>query len=133
VFAICVTASALAIAGCQQSTSAGSANTERPTVNVPEKSASMAAAAPPEKGSVPEHRTMPNLVGTGLQQAQDRLQALTGNPVFVTSSHDATGQNRHQVVDSNWKVCSQNIAPGTPFTAGDRIDFGAVKLSESCP
>jgi hypothetical protein len=137
VFVSCVAGAALAIAGCQQSTSAGSANTETPTTvaaaKVPEKTTATPAAAPPAKAAAPDHWTMPNLVGAGLQQAQDRIQALTGDAVFFTSSHDATGQNRHQVVDSNWKVCSQNIAPGTQITAGDKIDFGAVKLSESCP
>ncbi len=76
---------------------------------------------------------MPNLVGSNLQQAQDQIQALTGNAIFITTSHDATGKNRNQVLDSNWKVCSQNIAAGTPITTGTKIDFGAVKLAESCP
>lgn len=133
IFAVCVAGVAVAIAGCQQSTPAGSSNTETPATvaaaNVPEK----ITAAPSAKTAAPDHWTMPDLVGAGLQQAQDRIQALTGDAVFFTSSHDATGQNRHQVLDSNWKVCSQNIAPGTRITAGDRIDFGAVKLSESCP
>jgi hypothetical protein len=76
---------------------------------------------------------MPNLVGSNLQRAQDQLQALTGDAVVFTSSHDATGQNRNQILDSNWKVCSQNVKPGAPVSPGVRIDFGAVKLAESCP
>jgi hypothetical protein len=76
---------------------------------------------------------MPNLVGSNLQRAQDQIQTLTGNPVFITTSHDATGQHRNQVLDSNWKVCSQNIAAGAPFTGSTKIDFGAAKLSETCP
>jgi hypothetical protein len=75
---------------------------------------------------------MPNLVGSNLQAAQDKIQALTGNPIFITFSHDASGQGRRQVLDSNWKVCAQNVVPGEPFTATTRIDFGAVKLAENC-
>ena len=75
---------------------------------------------------------MPNLVGSNLQAAQDRIQAITGNPVFITFSHDATGQGRHQVLDSDWKVCSQNVVPGASIDSGTRIDFGAVKLTEIC-
>jgi hypothetical protein len=76
---------------------------------------------------------MPNLVGSNLQAAQDRIQAVSGNPLFITLSHDATGHGRNQVLDSNWKVCSQNVAPGAPFTDSTKIDFGAVKLAEKCP
>ena len=38
----------------------------------------------------------------------------------------------YQVVDRNWKVCSQSVAPGTTITKGARIDFGTVKLDETC-
>lgn len=75
---------------------------------------------------------MPNLVGTGLQAAQDAMQRLTGNPIFITKSHDASGAGRMQVSDRNWKVCSQTPAAGTEFTADTSIDFGAVKLEERC-
>ncbi|WP_436501094.1 PASTA domain-containing protein [Actinokineospora sp. HUAS TT18] len=77
--------------------------------------------------------TMPDLVGAVLQDAQDKIQALTDKKLLFTDSHDATGQKREQVVDSNWKVCSQNVAPGTAITADTKIDFGAVKLTEQCP
>jgi hypothetical protein len=76
---------------------------------------------------------MPDLVGRGLQEAQDAMQKLTGNPLFITRSHDATGKKRNQVVDSNWQVCSQNIAPGGQVTGRSTVDFGAVKKGESCP
>lgn len=90
-----------------------------------------AVAAPPV--AAPSQWVMPNLVGSNLQAAQDQIQAVTGNPIFITLSHDATGRGRNQVLDSNWKVCSQNVAPGAPFTEGTKIDFGAVKLAEKCP
>jgi hypothetical protein len=37
-----------------------------------------------------------------------------------------------QIADRNWKVCTQNIPPGATITADSRIDFGAVKVEESC-
>lgn len=76
---------------------------------------------------------MPSLVGQSLQAAQDAVQALTGHAVFFTSSTDATGQGRAQVLDANWKVCSQNIRPGETITAAATIEFAAVKLDEQCP
>lgn len=76
---------------------------------------------------------MPNVVGGSLQVAQDQMQKLTGDPVFLTSSHDATGQGRSQVDDSNWVVCTQNVAPGQAFTIKSVIDFGVVKATEKCP
>jgi hypothetical protein len=76
--------------------------------------------------------TMPNLVGAGLQDAQDAIQELTGYGIAITTSHDATGANRMQIADRNWKVCTQNIPPGATITSDTRIDFGAVKLEERC-
>ncbi|MFD7230280.1 hypothetical protein [Streptomyces sp. NPDC059881] len=68
-------------------------------------------------------------VGQQLQAAQDAAQA---EGFLVLTSHDATGANRMQVWDRNWKVCSQSPGPGTLDTA-TTIDFGAVKLEEACP
>lgn len=76
---------------------------------------------------------MPNLVGTNLQQAQDKIQALTNDAIYRTTSHDATGKHRSQVIDSNWKVCTQSVAPGATIAKGTKIDFGTVKLAENCP
>ncbi len=76
--------------------------------------------------------TMPDLVGSQLQSAQDQIQSLTNFGIALTTSHDATGAGRHQVWDRNWKICSQNIPPGATIDSGTRIDFGAVKIEESC-
>jgi hypothetical protein len=75
---------------------------------------------------------MPNLVGSVLQDAQDSIQQLTNYGIAITTSHDATGAGRMQVADRNWKVCSQNVPAGEPITSSSRIDFGVVKLDESC-
>lgn len=73
---------------------------------------------------------MPNVVCMNLQDAQDRIQAET--PVFYSSSFDATGQDRSQIVDSNWIVVSQTPEPGTPIGEGD-ANLGAVKYGEPNP
>jgi beta-lactam-binding protein with PASTA domain len=100
------------------------------------------ATAPPapterEQGSAPatpagDQWTMPDLVGATLQDAQDQIQALTGGAVYFTESHDLSGEDRNQVMDANWKVCTQNVAAGAPLTTGSRIDFGVVKTEEAC-
>ncbi len=76
---------------------------------------------------------MPNLVGATLQDAQDEIQSLTDGALLLTSSHDLSGEDRNQVLDANWEVCTQNVAPGTAFTSSSTIDFGVVKTGEACP
>jgi glyoxylate carboligase len=76
---------------------------------------------------------MPNAVGMVLQDAQDLMQKLTANPVYITKSHDVRF-TRLQILDKDWKVCSQNVKKGTKFNpASTTIDFGVVKLAENCP
>jgi PASTA domain len=82
--------------------------------------------------AAPRSWTMPNLVGANLQDAQDAIQKLTSYGIAITTSHDATGARRQQVLDRNWKVCDQNVPPGAAISTGTRIDFGAAKLTESC-
>ncbi|MEU0990791.1 hypothetical protein [Streptomyces sp. NPDC005953] len=85
-------------------------------------------AAPTAAANV-ETRTLPNFVGQQLQAAQDAAQAAG---FYLLTSHDATGAGRMQLLDRNWKVCSQSPAPGSvdPF---ETVDFGTVKIEESCP
>ena len=80
----------------------------------------------------PRRWTMPNLVGKNLQEAQDAIQELTGFEIPITTSHDASGAGREQLLDRNWKVCSQNIAAGAEISSSSRIDFGAVRTDERC-
>lgn len=87
--------------------------------------------SPPSTAAV--NWTMPNMVGLVLQDAQDKMQVLTGNPMFYTASTDASGAGRMQVLDSNWQVCSQTPAAGTQFGSDTSVSFAAVKLAESCP
>jgi hypothetical protein len=76
---------------------------------------------------------MPNEVGKILQAAQDDIQRVSGNPIFFTSSTDATGAGRHQILDRDWWVCTQSVAAGTKVGPDARIDFGVVRTSETCP
>ena len=80
----------------------------------------------------PHRWTMPNLVGENLQEAQNAIQELTDFEIPITTSHDATGAGREQLLDRNWKVCSQNIPAGEPITRTSRIDFGTVRTEEKC-
>jgi PASTA domain len=120
---------AAALTACGGPTTPTAPTTVIVTVPVP---APAATAPVPTSAPTPTSWTMPNLVGSGLQDAQDAIQKLTGYGIAVTTSHDATGAGRMQVSDRNWKVCSQNIAPGETITSGTRIDFGVVKLDEGC-
>lgn len=81
------------------------------------------------KASKASTANLPNMVGKGLQSAQDQAQAAG---FFSLTSHDALGRARMQAFDRNWKVCSQTPKPGNTST-DTTVDFGAVKLNESCP
>ena len=111
-----VLAAGIAVAGCSSAHPAASAST--------------APSTAPAQSST--SFTMPNEVGHGLQDAQDDLQRVSGNPVYYSRSHDLLG-NRHQILDRDWQVCTQNIAEGATVSESDTVDFGVVKLSESCP
>jgi hypothetical protein len=74
--------------------------------------------------------SVPNVIGMGLQAAQDAVQDAGFRRM---TSHDATGAGRAQVWDRNWKVCSQDPRPGTAVAPGQELNFGAVKLDEICP
>lgn len=133
----CVVA-AVAVAGCQSAPPANPAGVTtaidaNPTSTGTTRQDPGPTTTVAPKADSSKQWAMPNLVGVNLQRAQDQIQALTGDPLFFTSSHDATKRNRNQVLDANWQVCSQNIAPGASFTNASRIDFGAVKLDENCP
>lgn len=74
--------------------------------------------------------TMPPVVGMVLQDAQDLLQAQGS---FFLTQTDATGAERFQVLDSGWKVCSQDPSPGASVDLTYMVDLGVVKLDEACP
>ncbi|MEU8889361.1 hypothetical protein [Streptomyces sp. NPDC048442] len=124
------TAALLALTACQDVTSGGvpgpptvtSTPSSPSTPKAPGKGADAPAAA---KGPA----ALPDFVGQGLQAAQDGAQAAG---FYALKSHDALGRGRKQVLDRNWKVCSQTPGPGT-HALSTAVDFGTVKLEESCP
>lgn len=74
--------------------------------------------------------TMPSLVGMGLQDAQDALQSQGS---YLLDQQDASGLGRLQMIDSNWKVCTQSPAAGSEVGIQSTVQLGAVKLEETCP
>ncbi len=73
---------------------------------------------------------VPNMVGQDLQLAQDSMQAVG---LYALRSHDATGRGRAQVLDRNWKVCTQAPPAGSRVARDQLIDFGVVRDEEQCP
>lgn len=73
---------------------------------------------------------MPKIVGMTLQDAQDKLQSLDS---FVMDQEDASGLDRWQIDDSNWKVCSQKPKAGKVVPISTIVTARAVKLKERCP
>ncbi|WP_329017253.1 PASTA domain-containing protein [Streptomyces sp. NBC_01601] len=77
-----------------------------------------------------ETKSVPDFVGMGLQSAQDAAQAAG---FYGLKSHDSLGRARHQILDRDWKVCSQNVKANSSASTDKVLDFGAVKLEETCP
>lgn len=117
---------AFVLAGC------GGGGTPAPsTVTVHDNSSAPRTAS---QAPAAESWTMPNEIGKDLQTAQDDLQALTGNPMFISTSKDLTGKGRNQVMDRNWQVCSSTPPPGETFTSQTNVVFGVVRIdTETCP
>jgi beta-lactam-binding protein with PASTA domain len=107
----------LTLAACNPATTNGTSSSKN------------TAAAPTTSTTTATTATLPNLIGKGLQTAQDTAQAAG---FYGLSSHDSLGRARHQVLDRDWKVCSQTPAPGQHSTDAT-VDLGAVKLEEDCP
>src|SRR5262245_24476255 len=122
---------ALVAAGCDAPSNPGSTTTPPPTDPPTATDIPTPTEVPPNGPA--NQWVMPNLTGAVLQDAQDTIQTLTAGAVYFTTSHDLSGQNRHQVVDDNWQVCDQNIAAGAAISPTSKIDFGVVKLDETCP
>lgn len=111
--------------GCEPGTTAP----QQPATAPPSVAASHTAPAKQDDKPV-ERKEVPNFVGMGLQSAQDKAQA---DGFYALRSHDSAGRGRMQAFDRNWKVCSQNHAPGETVPVDTKLDFGTVKLAESCP
>jgi hypothetical protein len=76
---------------------------------------------------------MPNEVGRGLQDAQDDLQRVFNSPLYFSTSSDATGAGRHQILDRDWQVCAQSVAAGQTIDPSTvTVDFSVVRTTETC-
>ncbi|MER5775106.1 hypothetical protein ABT144_12590 [Streptomyces sp. NPDC002039] len=115
---------ALTLTACDPQTS-GNGKPAAPSAPAPGASSAPSSTAPATKTA-----TLPNFVGKGLQSAQDEAQAAG---FHALKSHDALGRDRLQALDRNWKVCSQTPAAGASIDTSTSVDFGAVKLEETCP
>jgi hypothetical protein len=81
------------------------------------------------KSSPLETFVMPNLVGMNLQLAQDLLQSKGS---YLVDQEDFKGLGRFQLIDSNWKVCSQSPTSGKKILTSSLVTLSSVKLSERC-
>jgi hypothetical protein len=79
-----------------------------------------------ERDAPPATATVPDVVGKDLQTAQEELF-----PPLRTTSVDATGQGRVQLLDSNWVVVRQEPAAGTTVPVFTDIKLFVVKPGES--
>ncbi|MFW7414078.1 Ltp family lipoprotein [Demequina sp. SO4-18] len=86
--------------------------------------------AEPTESPAPTTLTMPDVVGTNLQDAQDSLQALGS---YFLDQEDASGEDRTQIVDSNWRVCTQEPVAGTEIPIEATVILASVKEDEPCP
>ncbi|MCX5379533.1 hypothetical protein [Streptomyces sp. NBC_00091] len=128
--ALAVTA-LLALTGCQDAEPSGEGAADS-AGSAPARPAASAAASAPATAKAPDpakQGNLPDLVGKGLQAAQDQAQAAG---FYDLTSHDGLGRGRAQALDRNWKVCFQSPGPGAAATNA-RIDLGAVRLEETCP
>jgi beta-lactam-binding protein with PASTA domain len=73
---------------------------------------------------------MPNVKGMNLQEAQDELQ---GRGSYLMDQEDAGKHHRIQVLDRNWKVCTQIPRAGRKVPLSTIVRLAAVKLDERCP
>ncbi|MEU9240878.1 PASTA domain-containing protein [Streptomyces sp. NPDC048385] len=111
---------------------AGTGADAKPSASTPEVSATPADGGTREPGNAqepPATAVLPDMVGKGLQSAQDQAQAAG---FYYLTSHDALGRGRNQILDRGWKVCAQTPKPGKRAT-DTKIDFSTVKLEETCP
>lgn len=134
--AIGFAAAALLLTGCNDDPNSAPAPADPGATTTTAATAATAASTPTSTTSptatkvTVEGKPVPDLVGKGLQAAQDAAQA---DGFYRLTSHDSAGRDRMQILDRDWKVCSQTPKAGATVSTDTKIDLGAVKLAESCP
>ncbi|MEU5381024.1 MULTISPECIES: hypothetical protein [unclassified Streptomyces] len=111
-----------AVAACDPAATDNGSNGSSPKATASSSSAAKHPAA--------TTAAVPNFRGMALQSAQDTAQK---SGFYNLASHDALGRARNQILDREWKVCSQNVKAGAKQPTDAKLDFGAVKLAETCP
>ena len=111
-------------------TATATASAEEPTESTPAPSESSVEPEEPLESAVAETFVMPKVTGLVLQDAQDLLQTLGS---YLMDQQDASGLERLQIDDSNWKVCAQAPKAGSKVPIETIVVLKAVKLRESCP
>ncbi|MEV7675071.1 PASTA domain-containing protein [Streptomyces sp. NPDC088752] len=96
-----------------------------PTPTPTQESTPEPTEPPTAAAEVPE---VPSVVGMNHADALTILHTAG----FMVNEEDASPEGRMILMNSNWKVCSQNPAPGTPGKSVLRVAIYSVKLSESC-
>jgi hypothetical protein len=105
------------------------ADSESTASDAPAPANTEPAAAEEEASSDDGGAVMPDVVCMNLQDAQDTIQT---SGVFFSRSRDATGEGRHQLIDSNWQVIAQSPEPGTPIGEFEAV-LDVVKYGEPSP
>lgn len=125
---------AMGLAACdvesesEESTATDSAAAEPPGTVEPADDSAVDDQAADEVES--ETFVMPDVTGMVLQDAQDLLQSLGS---YLMDQEDASGADRMQINDSNWRVCVQDPAPGVVAPTSTMVMLASVKLDETCP
>ena len=96
------------------------------SAGVPPAPAGQPKASPSTTKTPPLTVRVPNVVGKDLQSAQEELF-----PPLRSTSIDATGQGRLQIIDSNWIVIRQEPAAGKLVLVLTDIKLFVVKKGES--
>ena len=84
----------------------------------------------PAPSSASVVKAVPDLIGKGLATAETDAQAAGFGNI---ATHDASGRGRLQILDRDWKVCSQAPPGGRSASTATQISLGVVKLGETCP
>lgn len=107
------------------------AETTVTVVAVPEATSAEETPAPVQTAAAPAAAAteveVPDATGMNYQQAQDRWRSLG---LLVGVATDATGANRLALLDSNWFVVDQDIAPGTTVATGTMITATVKKYTD---
>lgn len=114
----------LGIGACQSATQG-----DTPTPKVTETVTTPAKIPTKKAEPATETAKLPNLVGEVHQYAQDKAQAAG---FYNLAEEDASGEGRMLLWDRNWKVCSQDPAPGT-YSVDTTVTLSSVKEYEDCP